>query len=236
MNNSEVVTAGVDDRGRGALGESVGQTKRPLWEQAEGSPLPLGVTWIEEEQAFNFAIHSEHAESVTLLLYAPSDLVNPLLAYRFDYLRNKSGRIWHCRIPLTEIGEACYYGYSVSGQAVPGVHSFDPQKVLLDPYAKGVFFPPDFDRELAMREGSNAGRAPLGMLTAHRPVFDWTGHWEQHHESDAVIYELHVKPRDHRGRVDADLSARPTRRRLLGLHASELLRTALAIREYPGRR
>src|SRR6185369_7713406 len=50
---------------RGVLG------RRQTWEQAEGSPLPLGVTWIEEEQAFNFAVHAEHAESVTLLLYAP---------------------------------------------------------------------------------------------------------------------------------------------------------------------
>jgi len=89
LNNSEVVTAVVDDRGRATPRDSVAQTKRPTWEQAEGSPLPLGVTWIEEEQAFNFAIHSEHAESVTLLLYAPTDLVNPLLTYRFDYLRNK---------------------------------------------------------------------------------------------------------------------------------------------------
>ena len=72
-------------------------TKRPAWEQTEGSPLPLGVTWIEEEQAFNFAVHAEHAESVTLLFYGSGDLVNPLLEYRFDFLRNKSGRIWHCR-------------------------------------------------------------------------------------------------------------------------------------------
>ncbi|OLB84262.1 MAG: glycogen debranching enzyme [Acidobacteria bacterium 13_2_20CM_2_57_6] len=148
---------------------------------------------MEEEQAFNFAIHAEHAESVTLLLYAATDLVNPRLTYRFDFLRNKSGRIWHCRIPLTEIGESCYYGYSVSGQAVSYVHSFDPQKVLLDPYAKCVFFPPDFDRELAMREGPNAGRAPLGVLSAHRSEFDWTGDRAPHHESDAIIYELHVK-------------------------------------------
>ena len=55
--------------------------KRSTWEQAEGSPLPLGVTWIEGEQAFNFAVHAEHAESVTLLLYAATDLVDPLLAY-----------------------------------------------------------------------------------------------------------------------------------------------------------
>src|SRR5258707_8990517 len=86
------------------------QVKRPTWEQVEGSPLPLGVTWIEEEQAFNFAVHAEHAESVTLLLYTPTDLVNPLLAYRFDFLRNKSGRIWHCRIPIATIRECRYYG------------------------------------------------------------------------------------------------------------------------------
>src|SRR5215468_2777330 len=73
--------------------------KRLGWEQSEGSPLPLGATWIESEQAFNFAVHAEHAESVTLLLYAARDLINPLLAYRFEFLRNKSGRIWHCRIP-----------------------------------------------------------------------------------------------------------------------------------------
>lgn len=72
------------------------QPTRLSWEQNEGSPLPLGATWIEAEQAFNFAVHAEHAESITLLLYAPSDLVNPLFAYRFDFLLHKSGRIWHC--------------------------------------------------------------------------------------------------------------------------------------------
>ncbi len=105
--------------------------KRPTWEQAEGNPLPLGVKWIEEEQAFNFAVHSEHAESVTLLLYSDEDLVNPVLTFRFDFLHNKSGRIWHCRIPVTKLGAARYYAYSVSGETIPQLHSFDPQKVLL---------------------------------------------------------------------------------------------------------
>ena len=145
------------------------ETPRPgcpcvTWAQAEGTPLPLGVTWIEQEQAFNFALHAENAESVTLLLFSSTDLVNPLLTFRFDFLRNKSGRIWHCRVPITEIGEARYYGYSVSGQTAPQLHSFDPQKVLLDPYAKCIFFPPGFDRELATREGANAGHAPLGRI------------------------------------------------------------------------
>src|SRR6201993_5555231 len=103
--------------------------KRPTWEQAEGTPLPLGATWIEEQQAFNFAVHAERAESVTLLLYTPADLVNPSLAYRFDFLCNKSGRIWHCRIPLREVGAARYYGYSVSGETVHSIHSYDPQKI-----------------------------------------------------------------------------------------------------------
>ena len=68
----------------------------------------------------------------------------------------------------SQIGEACYYAYSVSGQAVLQLRSFDPQKVLLDPYAKCIFFPPGFDRDLAMREGVNAGRAPLGALIGCR--------------------------------------------------------------------
>jgi len=193
MNDSiQTVLAAVDDPGRVMRSEDA-NVKRPTWEQTEGSPLPLGVTWIEEEQAFNFAVHSEHAESVTLLLYPSIDSVNPLLEYRLDFLRNKSGQIWHCRIPISEMREARYYGYSVSGQTLSSIHSFDPQKVLLDPYAKGVCFPPGFDRLLAMREGSNAGRAPLGALTAHRPIFDWAGDCCSNHESDAVIYELHVK-------------------------------------------
>jgi pullulanase/glycogen debranching enzyme len=186
------ISAGMKDNVKTPNRIDSGQ-QRATWEQAEGCPLPLGAKWIEGEQAFNFAVHAEHAESVTLLLYAAADLVNPLVSYRFDFLHNKSGQIWHCRIPIAQLGGACYYGYSVSGEAVRDIHSFDPQKVLLDPYAKGVFFPPDFDRQLAMREGSNAGHAPLGMLKADRAVFDWTGDRGQHHDSDAVIYELHVK-------------------------------------------
>jgi glycogen operon protein len=172
---------------------AVPATKRPTWEETEGSPLPLGVKWIEEEQAFNFAVHSEHADSVTLLLYSPADLVNPLLRLQLDFLHNKSGRIWHCRVPVAKVPEARYYAYSVSGETIPQLHSFDPQKVLLDPYANCIFFPPGFDRNLAMREGSNAGCAPLGVLFDHRSTFDWSGDRSTYHESDAVIYELHVK-------------------------------------------
>jgi isoamylase len=168
-------------------------TRPSPWEQFEGSALPFGATWIEQEQAFNFAIYAEHAVSVTLLLYAPPEFVTPAFTYSLDFLRNKSGRIWHCRIPIADIKDCCYYAYSVSGDDSADVHGFDPQKILLDPYAKAVFFPPDFDRTLAMREGSNAGRAPLGILTGHSAEFDWGKSQPARHESDAIIYELHVR-------------------------------------------
>jgi glycogen operon protein len=172
---------------------SVVPPQRRSWTQTEGCPLPLGATWIEDEQAFNFAVYGEHAETVTLFLYSATDLANPVLAFHFDHLRNKSGRIWHCRIPLHQARDARYYAYSVSGPAVAALHTFDPEKDLLDPYAKGVFFPPGFDRKLAIGPGPNAGRAPLGILPGRRIVFDWTGDIPTRPESDAIIYELHVK-------------------------------------------
>jgi glycogen operon protein len=67
------------------------------WSAREGSASPLGVSWVEAENAYNFALYSKDAERVTLLLYA-DDPATPVLMYLFDHLRNKSGRIWHCRI------------------------------------------------------------------------------------------------------------------------------------------
>jgi len=180
--------------------------ERRSWAESEGSPLPLGATWIEHEQAFNFAVHSEHAETITLLLYSARDLVNPIRIVPFDFLQNKSGRVWHCRVPISEIGDARYYAYSVSGHAPAKLHCFDPQKVLLDPYAKCVLFPSGFDREVASQPGPNAGRAPLGALSAHRPSFDWSGDSSPRPESDAIIYELHVRGYTHNSNSGVDLS------------------------------
>src|SRR6201993_873332 len=98
---------------------------RGTWAHTEGLPLPLGVTWIEEDQAFNFAVCAEHAESVKLFLYSTLDLAKPVLTFQFDPIRNKSGRIWHCRIPLDRMPDGRYYAYSVSGQAVAALSGFD---------------------------------------------------------------------------------------------------------------
>jgi isoamylase len=177
----------------GASGLAASPQKRRTWAHAEGLPLPLGVTRIEEDQAFNFAVCAEHAQSVKLFLYSSTDLATPVLTFPFDPIRNKSGRIWHCRIPLDQICDARYYAYSVSGQAVAGLNGFDHEKVLLDPYATRVFFPPGFDRKRAMSPGPNNEKAPLGVLPRRRAAFDWADDLPPRPESDAIIYELHVK-------------------------------------------
>ncbi|MDX1251516.1 MAG: glycogen-debranching protein [Gammaproteobacteria bacterium] len=174
---------------------TTGTRSTSAWAATEGLPFPLGATRIEEEGACNFALYSKHAQSVTLLLYTESDIVNPVLAYRFDYLKNKTGRIWHCRIPLVSMRGASYYAYCVDGPAPNGRfewHGFDRDKILLDPYAKSVFFPPAFDRLAAVRPGSNAGKAPLGVLNGDSERYDWQGDHRPRHEADTVIYELHV--------------------------------------------
>src|SRR5665647_3412367 len=87
------------------------------WAVTEGLPFPLGPTKIEEEGVYNFALYSKHAESVTLLLYTEHDIVNPVFEYSFDYLKNKTGRVWHCRIPFVSMRGAFYYAYRVDGPA-----------------------------------------------------------------------------------------------------------------------
>lgn len=164
------------------------------WAAKWGSPMPFGVTWIEEEQAYNFSLYSKYATGVLLLLYAEQDLVRPVYQHRMTHPGNKTGPIWHCRIPLAAVDSARYYGYVVEGPYDPAAgHRFDPQKVLLDPYAKAVYFPEGFSREAARRPGSNVGRAPLGVLCQDPITFAWGQDAPPHHTFDTVIYELHVK-------------------------------------------
>jgi glycogen operon protein len=163
------------------------------WHAVEGAPSPFGATWLESEQSYNFAIYSKHASGVVLLLYSEHDVVNPIYSYRMVYPANKTGRIWHCRVPASVAAGATLYGYTIEGPFEPAAgHRFDPGKVLLDPYAKVVFFPKDFSRDVAKQPGSNAGRAPLGVLPSNRP-FDWSGDRRPTHTYDTVIYELHVR-------------------------------------------
>ena len=106
--------------------------------------------------------------------------------------------MWHCRLPRQQLAlaQARYYAYRVNGPAPRGPnqwHAFDPEKILLDPYAKALFFPPEFSRERAKKPGSNAGQSPLGVLAPRATQNNLASVPPPRHYSDAIIYEMHVR-------------------------------------------
>jgi glycogen operon protein len=168
--------------------------KPPNWAAVDGAPTPLGLRYIAEESAYNFALYSKYATAVTLLLYGENDAVNPVDSYQFRFPENRSGRVWHCRLPAARVEKAVYYAYSVDGPFDPAQgQRFDKDKILLDPYARAVHFPACDNRLAALAPGSNAGKAPLGVISAATVPFDWTGDVSPRHGHDTVIYEMHVK-------------------------------------------
>jgi glycogen operon protein len=181
------------------------------WHAIEGSPYPLGVSIIPEENAYNFALYSTDATGLILNLYSVQDSANPVYTYQFNYLKNKSGRVWHCRLPATIVQKAKYYGYQVEGPFNPDQgHRFDPEKILLDPYARAVYFPPEFSRDTARQPGCNAGKAPLGIILPNSVAFDWGGDRRPRHTHDTVTYELHVRGFTRRPNSGVDERSRGT--------------------------
>lgn len=165
------------------------------WIREEGSPSPLGATWVPEDCAFNFALYSKHAQRVALLLFG-DDVSAPIHEVVLDPLKNRSDSVWHCRVSREVMTGANFYAFQVDGP-VPGtgfeIHAFDHEKLLLDPYAHNIFFPPSFSRDAARGSGSNLGKAPLSVLQAIDCAVDWTGDRHVRHDSDLVVYELHVR-------------------------------------------
>jgi isoamylase len=181
------------------------------WHARYGSPSPLGVSWVAEEEAYNFAIYSKHATEVRLEFFSEEDLFTPIKVSKLGARNHKSGPIWHIRIPESQIAQAKYYAYRIDGPPPAGKferHQFDGQKLLLDPYARDVYFPDSFDRQAAILPGDNVGHAPLSVLPTPVETFDWEGDRPVRHGSDLILYELHVKgftqndphvPPEHRG-------------------------------------
>jgi len=165
------------------------------WGRAEGLLTPLGAAWIESAKAYNFALYSKDATAVSLLVYSDADFANPLRTFTFDFPAHKTTRIWHMIVPAAEIVGARYYAFKVDGPFGPGLgERFDRGKVLLDPYARGVFLPPAFSREAARAPGPNDGKAPLGILPAKASAIPIpTDERPARHTHDLVIYELHVR-------------------------------------------
>jgi isoamylase len=96
-----------------------------------GDPTRLGATPIEG--GVNFALYSHHGVRVELVLF---DAGGKKEVTRCD-LPARDGDIWHGFAPKLTTGFA--YGYRVHGPYQPEKgHLFNPHKLLLDPYAKGL--------------------------------------------------------------------------------------------------
>ena len=166
------------------------------WHQQFGAPWPLGVRWIASERAYNFALYSQHATAVELLFFTAAQPRTPVYQVVLHPGEHRSGPIWHARLSADQLQGAEYYAYRVDGPRPAGgfeIHHFDREKLLLDPYARDVYFPPEFDRQAAIRPGDNLGQAPLGVLPIEERHFHWDGDRSLRHGADLIIYEVHVR-------------------------------------------
>ncbi|HXU16848.1 MAG TPA: isoamylase [Terriglobales bacterium] len=163
-----------------------------VWSASRGTPVPLGVT--PTKTTYNFSLYSKYATHVTLHLYSAGEIEEPMLSFSFDQLKNKTGRVWHAGIPTNIVEKAAYYAYTCDGPPPDGDyrrHAFKAAKLLLDPYAKGVYFPESYKRTAALGSGSDLGEALLGVLP-QAPEFDW-GNDAPPLNDDLILYEMHVR-------------------------------------------
>ena len=161
-----------------------------------GSPYPLGATW--DGVGVNFALFSEHATRVELCLFDSPDAEVESLTIP---LPEHTDMVWHGYLPDVQPGQL--YGYRVHGPYAPHRgHRFNPNKLVIDPYARvvgrtvrwnetlfGFTFGQD-DTTFDARD--SAPYAPLAAVVDN--AFTWGDDrpprtpW---HET--LIYELHVK-------------------------------------------
>ena len=163
---------------------------------AEGLPYPLGATW--DGLGVNFSLFSAHAGKVELCLFEPSG--QELERIELPEFTNE---IWHGY--LADVRPGTLYGYRVHGPYDPANgHRFNPNKLLLDPYAKGLagaftWNPALFgyrldapDGDLSFDDRDSAAFMPKCRVVD--PAFTWTRDrkpevpWER-----TIFYELHVK-------------------------------------------
>lgn len=160
-----------------------------------GVPFPQGATW--DGKGVNFALFAEAAEAVELCLLDETGETERIR------VRERTNNIWHIYIPGLKPGQL--YGYRAHGPYDPGRGlRFNPNKLLLDPYAKAIGRPLKWadelfgytighpDRDLSFDDRDSAPFAPLGMVIDSN--FDWSDETRPNiawHET--VIYEAHVR-------------------------------------------
>jgi glycogen operon protein len=162
----------------------------------EGRPYPLGATW--DGLGVNFALFSANATRVELCLF---DEAGQVELERIE-LPEYTNEIWHGYLPEARPGTV--YGYRVHGPYVPGAgHRFNPNKLLLDPYAKQLVgqlewnpalfgYQMESGDDLTFDERDSAPFMPKCRVID--PAFTWGRSqrpqvsWER-----TAIYETHVR-------------------------------------------
>jgi isoamylase len=166
-----------------------------------GHPFPLGPEW--DGSGTNFSLFSENAERVELCLFDAEDRETRV------ELTEREAFNWHCYIP--GIGPGQRYGYRVYGPYDPEKgHRFNPNKLLIDPYAKAIEGPVDWaaantlpyvppsadedieDADLYLDDEDDAEAIPKCVIVD--PGFDWEDDRPPKHPwNEMVIYEVHTR-------------------------------------------
>jgi len=155
-----------------------------------GSSHPLGATL--GGGGANFSLFSRSASRVELLFFEGSDDARPSRIVELDPHTHRTYHYWHAYVPGVKMGQL--YGYRVHGPADPerGMR-FDPAKVLLDPYGRGVAVPSNYSRKAASRPGGNAATA-MKSVVVDPGAYDWEGDTPLRRPSvQTIIYEMHVR-------------------------------------------
>ncbi len=155
-----------------------------------GSSHPLGATL--GGGGANFSLFSRSASRVELLLFDRVDDARPNRIIELDPGTHRTYHYWHALVPGVKAGQL--YGYRVHGPSEPmrGMR-YDPAKVLLDPYGRGVVVPPKYSRKAAAQPGDNAASA-MKSVVADPGAYDWEGDAPLRRPSSrTIIYEMHVR-------------------------------------------
>ncbi len=168
------------------------EAERSVVEAWPGSAYPLGATF--DGNGTNFALFSEGAEKVELCLFDDdgSEVRIPLV--------DVDAFVWHCYRP--NVGPGQRYGYRVYGEFDPAQGKrFNPNKLLLDPYAKAVdgqiewgqeVFGYEFGDPDSRNDADSAAHMMKGVVV--NPFFDWAGDRQPKTPyAETLIYEAHVK-------------------------------------------
>ena len=162
----------------------------------EGSPHPRGATW--DGVGVNFAVFSAHATKVELCLF---DDAGEREIERIA-LPEYTDEVWHGYLPDARPGTI--YGYRVHGPYEPEAgHRFNHNKLLIDPYAKGLvgsitWNPALFGYQMETGDDRTFDERDSAPFTRRSRVIDPAFTWGRHSKprvpwEKTIFYETHVK-------------------------------------------